>query len=407
MKNLPILLFLLLVSLVQAQNPLPILQPEIDPYVPDFSPEGLEKLKQMEKRLLEINQKAIPFDQLNKTDQWILTEFDDTKESPYEIIGGRCSWYCGGDSIGISSSSHLPSHRSQYSYIANNAHDLSFATAWVEGVKGNGIGEYLEYRFDNTHPRVTQVIIHNGYVKSDKAWKDNGRVKKLKMILNGKPYAILALEDTKAAQRFKFEPLGRRKDGKDMYIRFEIMEVFPGAKYEDVAITEIYFEGMDVHCLAGESLITMADHTTKRIDEIRPGEQILVFHPLKEQSESHTVQHLLTVQHSSITELYFENGTQLNITADHPLFSSEKGWSASEPEAADQYQHYQYIQVLEIGDLLSFWNDSTQQLETKLLKKIKKVENPVMTYTISGIPEGWGFFANGLLVAGGSVQNKL
>jgi hypothetical protein len=406
MKNLLFLLFLVSAFLVQAQNPLPILQPDIDPYIPDFSPEGLEKLKQMEQRFLELNQRTTPFDQLSKEDQWILTEYDDTKETPYEIIGARCSWYCGGDSIGIRSSSHLPSHRNKYSYVAKNAHDLSFATAWVEGANGNGIGEYLEYRFDNTHPRVTQIIIHNGYVKSEKAWQDNGRVKKLKMILDGQPFALLALEDTKAAQRFTFEPLGHRKDGKDMYIRFEIMEVYPGAKYEDVAITEIYFNGIDVHCLAGESLITMADHSTKRIDQIQKGDVIMTYHPEKKEVNTFIVRHMLEVMHERISVLHFENDEKLRITPDHPVFSFDTGWVASDPAAANDYYHFQNIQILQPGDSVAYRAKSTQEFQTKRIKKIAYLEETTTTYALSGLPDGWGFFANGVLVAGGSINYK-
>lgn len=405
MKNLSVLLFLFVAALSQAQNPLPILLPDIDPYIPDFSPEGLEKLKQMEKRFRELAQRDNSLDEYSEEDQWIFRNYDDTKESPFEIIGARCSWYCGGDSIGIRSSSHLPGHRSQFSYVAKNAHDLSFATAWVEGAKGNGIGEYLEYRFDNTHPRLTQIIVHNGYVKSEKAWRDNGRVKKLKMILNGKPYAILALEDTKAAQRFKFEPLGRRKDGKDMYIRFEIMEVYPGAKYEDVAITEIYFDGIDIHCLAGESLITMADQSKKRMEEIRKGDEILIYHPEKKTTGVHIVRHLLQVEYENISILYFENGKEISITPDHPLHSLEKAWVAPDPAAANDYHHYQNIQALQPGDSLSFWNETTQNFETSSLKKIEYPEESTKVFAISGLPEGWGFFANGALVAGDKAVN--
>lgn len=405
MKNLSIFLFLLSVSILQAQNPLPILQPAIDPYIPDFSEAGLEKLRQIEERYYELNQSGTPFDQLSKKDQWILTKFVDTKESPYDVISMGCSWYCGGDSIGIRSSSHLPSSRSQYSYVAKNAHDHSFATAWVEGVKGNGLGEYLEYRFDNTHPRVTEIIIHNGYVKSNKAWRDNGRVKKLRMSLNEKPFAILALEDTKAAQRFKFEPLGHRKDGKDLYIRFEILAVYPGAKYEDVAITEIYFDGIDVHCLDGESMITMADHSTKRLDEIQNGDEILIVHPQTQQSDKHPVQHIFEVEHATIALLTFENGQTLKITPDHPLFSAEKGWLALQPEKANQYHHYKNIKPLEEGNDLFVWNNTEHKMEVTKLKKVILRSEATKTYTISGLPEGWGFLANGVLVAGDQVGN--
>ncbi|MBC6491823.1 hypothetical protein BC349_12245 [Flavihumibacter stibioxidans] len=57
-------------------------------------------------------------------------------------------------------------------------------------------------------------------------------------------------------QHFKLEqPLGYgdRSNTKQLSakpgwaLQFEITAVYPGAKYDDTAITEIYFDGIDVH----------------------------------------------------------------------------------------------------------------------------------------------------------------
>jgi hypothetical protein len=133
--------------------------------------------------------------------------------------------------------------------------NLNFKTAWVEGVPGYGVGEFLVYKFSPESPRITDIIIVNGYVKSERAYLDNSRVKKLKMYLNNKPYAILHLEDQRSRQFFKFDPIGNgsRKDLEQLKLqpawslKFEILEVYKGLKYDDVAITEIYFDGLDVH----------------------------------------------------------------------------------------------------------------------------------------------------------------
>ncbi len=75
------------------------------------------------------------------------------------------------------------------------------------------------------------------------------------MFLNDELYAILNLEDSRQEQLFKFDPLGysERSDWEILTtqpwwtIKFEIMEVYKGDKYDDTAITEIYFNGIDVH----------------------------------------------------------------------------------------------------------------------------------------------------------------
>lgn len=156
----------------------------------------------------------------------------------------NCSWYCGGQIDSVTASSVLADR-----YAAEKAHDFSIVTAWVEGVEGNGEGEYLRYSFPGTCPRITTVLIHNGYVKNWEVWRDNARVKRLLMYYNDEPYAILNLQDTMGLQSFDVGVLGYEdKDSAPAWsIKFEILEVYPGKKYEDTAITEIYFDGIDVH----------------------------------------------------------------------------------------------------------------------------------------------------------------
>ena len=160
------------------------------------------------------------------------------------FYSGNCSWYCGGQIDSVTASSALADR-----YAAEKAHDFSIVTAWVEGVEGNGEGEYLRYSFPGTCPRITTVLIHNGYVKNWEVWRDNARVKRLLMYYNDEPYAILNLQDTMGLQSFDVGVLGYEdKDSAPAWsIKFEILEVYPGKKYEDTAITEIYFDGIDVH----------------------------------------------------------------------------------------------------------------------------------------------------------------
>ena len=65
--------------------------------------------------------------------------------------------------------------------------------------------------------------------------------------MNGTPYGILQLDDSRDDQVFEIGTLGHNKNGTDLILRFEILEVYKGDKYNDTAITEIYFDGIDVH----------------------------------------------------------------------------------------------------------------------------------------------------------------
>ena len=202
----------------------------------------------------------IPYTDLQVCDRVVMkasTDYDALSDVEFALLcfveenpvlshfySGNCSWYCGGQIDSVTASSALADR-----YAAEKAHDFSIVTAWVEGVEGNGVGEYLRYSFPGTCPRITTVLIHNGYVKNWEVWYDNARVKRLLMYYNDEPYAILNLQDTMGLQSFDVGVLGYEdKDSAPAWsIKFEILEVYPGKKYEDTAITEIYFDGIDVH----------------------------------------------------------------------------------------------------------------------------------------------------------------
>jgi len=171
----------------------------------------------------------------------------ETYLGPCVTIGMECSWYCGGgpDSLWASSTRKPIEARS---YEVRNAHDFDRCTAWVEGAAGPGIGEWITYQFANDSPRMHTVIISNGLVTSEKAWRTNNRVKLLRMEENGLHVATLELADSMEDQSFTLPRLfGQRVDGQPMRLTFIILEVYPGDHHDDTVISEIWFDGMDVH----------------------------------------------------------------------------------------------------------------------------------------------------------------
>ena len=216
--------------------------------IQNFYPKKVVKPDLSAKREKEINrqnellQKKVPTASEQKELNILLEKYGEVVENAWDIIDGGCSWYCGGGNYKIKASSSLGD-----SYKAEFANDLSYKTAWVEGKKDEGIGEYLEYYFKNDSPRITEIIISNGYMKSEETWKNNNRVKKLKLYVNGVPFGILNLKDSRTDQYFEMGTLGHNKNGTDLILKFEILKVYKGSKHNDTAITEIYFDGIDVH----------------------------------------------------------------------------------------------------------------------------------------------------------------
>ena len=164
-----------------------------------------------------------------------------------DLYSGFCSWYCGGEILSVKASSSLKP-QGKFNYKAENAHDFNHRSVWVEGADGQGIGEWLEYEFPGRCPRITTVKILNGHVKTPKAWRENSRVKSLKMYYMGRPYAILDLEDSRTLQCFDVGVLGPHDaEAPNWTLRFEILDVYPGEKFADTVISELYFDGIDVH----------------------------------------------------------------------------------------------------------------------------------------------------------------
>ncbi|MBN1950300.1 MAG: hypothetical protein JW801_03800 [Bacteroidales bacterium] len=339
------------------------------------------------------------YEDLSPEEQNILSNFDETMMSYWDIIGEGCSWYCGGGPYEVTASSCLQA-QGENSYEPANAHDLSYKYAWVEGAEGYGIGEYLLYTFAANAPRITEIKVVNGYVKSQAAWENNSRVKKLKVYIDDKPYAILKLEDICGTQTFEVEPIGNsnRNDWEamealpDWTLKFEIMEVYRGKKYADVAITEIYFDGLDVHCLAPGTPILMADGTTRAIRSLKPGDRVLSFDAKSGSLTPAEIETVAYAVHCPVVTYTFESGRTITATPDHPFLVEKKGWSSCEPKKTKQYEGYKKVKKIEVGDIFAGAKGNDR------LEKIEYINESTETYTISGLKGGDNFIANGLVV---------
>ena len=160
--------------------------------------------------------------------------------------GPGCSWYCGGIMKEVTSDSYLKG-TGNVNYKPENLHDFNLLTAWVPDTAGGALGKKIYFHFEPLSPRVNEIMIYNGYIKNFDLFKANSRVKKFRLYINNKPYAILELADTTAKQSFSIPPTRSTINGKDLVLTFEIIEVYKGEKYTDVAVSEINFSGLDVH----------------------------------------------------------------------------------------------------------------------------------------------------------------
>jgi hypothetical protein len=163
-------------------------------------------------------------------------------------------------------------------YGVQNLFDGDYKTAWVEGIKGYGIGEAVYLSIQHNYKILN---IFNGYGKNLTLYKNNSRAKRLKLICYAginpeghvteivelykskmfpKEYYIY-LEDKFAVQSFPFPFSGNElKEFQDKFVaeykkisstpiaavktilKIEIADVYKGAEYEDTCISEIFFD---------------------------------------------------------------------------------------------------------------------------------------------------------------------
>ena len=216
------------------------------------------------------------------------------------------------------------------------------------------------------------------------------------------------LEDKIANQGFKVEPIGYidREDWEaletkpDWTLKFEILEVYKGLKYDDTAISEIYFDGTGVLCFAKGTKVQLADNSTKNIENLKIGDLVAYYDLETNQIKSAKIEKLEKAIHHGLVKYKFESGLVITATQDHPLRIKNKGWASLKPDKSNQYKGFENIEKVKIGDLFL-----TAKGTDKLIL-IDFLEGEQETYTISKLSSGDNFIANGLIAGIEALKNE-
>lgn len=273
------------------------------------------------------------------------------------------------------------------SYKVSLINDNNPMTAWVEGTDGYGISESFEVKSANVN------VIYNGYQSSPANWKNNSRVKKFKVYKDNKPLCYLVLTDEMGAQRFEL-PVKADYDKEDFdnpsTFKFEIVEVYKGDKWDDVAISEIDFA---LCCfLEGTEITSLTNSTT--IEKIVNMQKVAAFDIDKNEIFQSEVTKVGKQVHVKMLTVSTATKT-IQLTPDHPLYVKGYGFISLD-RLRYKMKMSDFSSLIDSIELLT-WNSDKQQQEYEKITSITIETGKFQTYSISQLTKGTNFIANGFV----------
>jgi F5/8 type C domain-containing protein len=119
-------------------------------------------------------------------------------------------------------------------YYPANAIDGKRSTAWIEGVDGPGLGEWIRFDFDR-EINLHRILIQPGYFKSPAIWAENNRIQTLTAYFSDGTSRDLTFTDRMDSQKVDIGSV------KTKWVKFVIKSVYYGTD-PDTAISEVAFE---------------------------------------------------------------------------------------------------------------------------------------------------------------------
>lgn len=272
------------------------------------------------------------------------------------------------------------SNQGKMSYGKKQLNDSNPNTAWVEGNPDYGIGEYFVTK------GLCPNIIYNGYQNSPTNWKNNSRVKRFKIYVNNKPYAYLDLTDEMGAQRF--DCLLGEYGGSDEF-KFEIVDVYKGEKWSDVAISEIDYRGC---CFSLDTKILTSNKNLFQ-KNVKEGDTIVTVEPQTNEISKARVEKISSVKHTHLVHLKTKSHS-IKVTRNHPLFFEGIGFSSLQQldkkiqKGKDLTSNYPRI--------LTF-DEKTKKTVFEKITNLTEINELVETYTISKTSNNANYVANGFI----------
>lgn len=117
------------------------------------------------------------------------------------------------------------------SYSASNLVDQNSDTAWMEGVRGYGIGSWIKVAASKSY-ETYGVAIRNGYNKSDKSYIINARPQKVKFTFSGKGSSVHILNNFRMYGEGYTDIILFDEPVQTKYVKMTIQSIYKGSDYD-------------------------------------------------------------------------------------------------------------------------------------------------------------------------------
>ncbi len=270
------------------------------------------------------------------------------------------------------------------SYSISNLSDNDPMTAWVEGVAGYGIGEWFEVKAQGLNE------IYNGYQATPISWNNNSRVERFKIYWNGVAHCFLDLKDEMGYQRFDLNIPQSPQDSLYTF-RLEIVSVYKGAKWDDVAISHLEYA---LCCFSTTTQLASFGVTFVEASTVKSGSEILAYDLERDSVHSSIVESKASQQHVSLLRIS-AGGKMIEVTPEHPLYVKDRGF-ISMIRLREETPGKSYEEL--VGNFqVKLWDSQKNESYFATIDSIEKLEGDFQTITIRHLSEGSMYIANGFI----------
>ena len=145
-------------------------------------------------------------------------------------------------------------------------------------------------------------------------------------------------------------------------------------------------------CFIAGTQVSLPDGTYKNIEDVAIGEEVVTYNFDLNVKELRKVQGLTKKQVNSTVKYTFNDGTVLQGTHDHPLYSQTKGWVSRDPSTSLKKYNLP-TDVALVGDPILRYDGSTG-----IIQAMDFIDEPTLVYNLVSIEANHNYYANEFLV---------